>query len=56
MDVMLESTTWAERYLSNPFPYIVDDVTKVKYNINIKDKKKWIGRNEKMFFWLLSKI
>jgi hypothetical protein len=29
MDVMLETYTWAEPYLSNPFPYIVDDITKV---------------------------
>jgi hypothetical protein len=27
---MLESTTWAERYLSNPFPYLLPDISQVK--------------------------
>lgn len=26
---MLETTIWAEPYLSNPFPYLVKDITKV---------------------------
>ena len=55
MDVMLESTTWAERYLSNPFPYLIEDVAKVLY-INIIALKKWTGRNEEMFLWLLLEI
>lgn len=25
---MLETTIWAEPYLSNPFPYLVKDITK----------------------------
>ena len=29
MEVMLETTIWAEPYLSNPFPYLVKDITKV---------------------------
>lgn len=27
LDVLLETHTWAEPYLSNPFPYIVGDLT-----------------------------
>ncbi|CAD8207800.1 unnamed protein product [Paramecium octaurelia] len=27
LDVLLETHTWAEPYLSNPFPYIVEDLT-----------------------------
>lgn len=30
MDVMLETHTWAEPYISNPFPYILEDITKTK--------------------------
>jgi hypothetical protein len=30
MDVLLESRVWAKRYLSNPFPYLIDDITKVE--------------------------
>lgn len=28
MDVMLESRVWGAKYLSNPFPYILDDITR----------------------------
>lgn len=27
LDVLLETHTWAEPYLSNPFPYVVEDLT-----------------------------
>ena len=30
MDVLLETKSWGERYLANPFPYLTDDITKVK--------------------------
>jgi hypothetical protein len=29
MDVLLESRTWSKPYLSNPFPYLFPDVSKV---------------------------
>lgn len=29
MDVLLESRVWGKNYLSNPFPYLIDDITKV---------------------------
>lgn len=28
MDVLLDSRVWGAKYLSNPFPYILDDFTK----------------------------
>ncbi len=30
MDVLLESRTWGEKYIANPFPYLTDDITSVK--------------------------
>lgn len=27
LDVLLETHTWAEPYLSNPFPYVIGDLT-----------------------------
>ena len=35
MDVMLGTKVWGERYISNPFPYLEQDVT----NISEKDFK-----------------
>ena len=29
MDVLLETRTWSKPYLSNPFPYLFVDITKV---------------------------
>ena len=29
MDVLLDSRIWAKNYLSNPFPYLFEDITKV---------------------------
>jgi formylmethanofuran:tetrahydromethanopterin formyltransferase len=29
MDVLLESRVWSRNYLSNPFPYIFEDITKI---------------------------
>lgn len=30
MDVLLETRVWSRNYLSNPFPYILEDITKVE--------------------------
>lgn len=30
MDVLLESRVWGAKYLSNPFPYVVKDITQAK--------------------------
>lgn len=29
MDVLLDSKAWGENYLSNPFPYLTEDITNV---------------------------
>lgn len=29
MDVLLDSRVWSRNYLSNPFPYLFEDITKV---------------------------
>lgn len=29
MDVLLETRTWSKPYLSNPFPYLFPDITKI---------------------------
>lgn len=54
---MLETYTWAEPYLSNPFPYIVDDITKVMKSNKIKfqAKKEDIDAMKKCFFHYYSK-
>ncbi len=33
MDVLLESRAWGQKYISNPFPYLNDNIN----NIEIKD-------------------
>ena len=30
MDVLLDTRLWGEKYITNPFPYIEEDVTKIK--------------------------
>ena len=30
MDVLLETRVWSKNYLSNPFPYLIEDITKVE--------------------------
>lgn len=30
LDVMLETRVWSRNYLSNPFPYLFEDITKVE--------------------------
>lgn len=30
MDVLMDSRVWSKTYLSNPFPYLINDITKVK--------------------------
>ena len=29
MDVLLETRTWSKPYLSNPFPYLFPDISKI---------------------------
>ena len=42
MDVMLESRAWGKKYISNPFPYLVEDITKVKEDELYKLKKTFL--------------
>lgn len=30
LDVLLDTRVWGEKYISNPFPYIEKDLTKIK--------------------------
>jgi len=30
MDVLLDTRAWGEKYVTNPFPYIEQDLTKIK--------------------------
>lgn len=30
MDVLLSSRAWGEKYISNPFPYLTEDLTTVE--------------------------
>jgi hypothetical protein len=39
MDVMLESRAWGEKFISNAFPYLVEDITKVNEK-DLKNMKK----------------
>lgn len=29
MDVLLDSRVWGEKYITNPFPYLEEDITKI---------------------------
>ncbi len=29
MDVILNTRVWGEKYISNPFPYVEEDLTKI---------------------------
>jgi len=42
MDVMLGTRAWGKRYVSNPFPYLVDDITKVNDEELYKLKKSFL--------------
>jgi hypothetical protein len=30
MDVLMDSKVWSKDYLSNPFPYLINDITRVR--------------------------
>jgi len=30
IDVLLDTRVWGEKYVTNPFPYIEEDITKIK--------------------------
>jgi hypothetical protein len=30
LDVLLDTRAWGEKYVTNPFPYIEEDLTKIK--------------------------
>lgn len=30
LDVLLDTRVWGEKYVTNPFPYIEEDITKIK--------------------------
>lgn len=32
LDSLLEKRPWGEKYIHNPFPYLIDDITKVSEN------------------------
>ena len=42
MDVMLGTRAWGKKYVSNPFPYLVDDITKVNDEELYKLKKSFL--------------
>lgn len=42
MDVMLGTRAWGKRYVSNPFPYLVDDITTVNEEELYKLKKSFL--------------
>ena len=42
LDVMLESRAWGKKYISNPFPYLVEDITSIKDDDYKKLKKSFL--------------
>ena len=39
LDVLLDTRVWGEKYITNPFPYIEKDITKIKED-DLKHFKK----------------
>lgn len=39
LEVLLDSRVWGEKYITNPFPYIEKDITKIKEE-DLKHYKK----------------
>eukprot|EP01016_Furgasonia_blochmanni_P055040 TRINITY_DN9140_c0_g3_i1.p1 TRINITY_DN9140_c0_g3~~TRINITY_DN9140_c0_g3_i1.p1 ORF type:complete len:320 (-),score=66.94 TRINITY_DN9140_c0_g3_i1:120-1079(-) len=48
LDVLLEKKAWGAKYISNPFPYLVEDITKVKEE-DFKNMKKTFLVNYKKY-------
>ena len=42
MDVMLETRAWGKKYISNPFPYLLEDITSVNDQELYKLKKSFL--------------
>lgn len=42
MDVMLETKAWGKKYISNPFPYLLEDITSVNDEELYKLKKSFL--------------
>ena len=47
-EVLLDSWVWGEKYISNPFPYINEDITKFKED-DLKYYKKTFYINLKKY-------
>ncbi|KRX02806.1 hypothetical protein PPERSA_04009 [Pseudocohnilembus persalinus] len=48
MDVMLESRVWGEKYITNPFPYLEEDITKIT-KVDFKTMKGCFFQNYKKY-------
>lgn len=48
MDVMLDTRAWGKKYITNPFPYLISDVTQVKEE-DLKAMKKTFLLNIKKY-------
>ena len=42
MDVMLETRAWGKKYISNPFPYLTNDITALNEEELYKLKKSFL--------------
>lgn len=48
MDVLLDTRSWGEKYVTNPFPYIEEDITKIK-EADLKQYKQHFFVNLKKY-------
>lgn len=48
LDVLLDTRLWGEKYITNPFPYIEKDITKISEE-NLKHYKKHFYINLKKY-------
>ncbi len=48
LDVLLDTRLWGEKYITNPFPYIEQDITKIKEQ-DLKHYKKHFYINLKKY-------
>lgn len=48
MDVMFDTKVWGEKYISNPFPYLTDDILSVNKK-DMESMKKCFLMNLKKY-------
>ena len=49
LEVLLDSRVWGEKYIVNPFPYVEQDITKIK-EADLKHFKKHFYINLKKYY------